>query len=200
VSCEKFAEKMDAYLDCLLSDRELAEFQEHLSACTACRQEAAELESMLSWLKQAGAVTPPTDLRKSVLLELKKEQSRKGGRFFPGFSQAVAAAVVLIMLIVVNLSPLPPAPFSDAVPMRATYQEESGAATPPADARIYTQELSDNLQVRENSELSYKAEGDQFPKRLVLNLVLVPLFLFFSLRVISLRVIQKRKEADRGSE
>ncbi|MBS3886460.1 MAG: zf-HC2 domain-containing protein [Dethiobacter sp.] len=190
MSCEKFTENMSAYLDGLLSGKELSEFQEHLSVCNRCSQEAEELQSMFSWLKQAGDVAPPKELRKSVLAELKKEQSSKGRRYLPGFSQAVAAAAVLIMLVVGNLSLLPPAPLSDTVPMRATYQEESGAETPPADAIIYTQEAPDNVQFSEKSELNSAAGSEPFPRRLALNLILIPLFLFFSLRV-----IQKRKEA-----
>jgi len=108
----------------------------------------------------------------------------------PGFSQAVAAAVVLIMLVAGNLSLLPSSPVSDATPMRATYQEEAGAVTPPADAIIFSQDSQDNLQVSEISEFSSEIERNSFPRRLVLNLVLIPLFLFFFLRY-----QQKRKVA-----
>lgn len=191
MSCEKFRENMAAYLDCLLSDKELCEFQAHLSVCKTCRQEAEELQSMFSWLKQAGDVTPPKDLRESVLAELKLEQGRKVRRFFPGFSQAVAAAVVFIMLVVGNLSLLPTSRVSDAVPMRAAYQEESRAATPPADAAIYTQNLRESEQFSDKSELSSEAERNTSSHRLALNLVLIPLFLFFAMRF-----QRRRKEAD----
>ncbi|MBT9139637.1 MAG: Anti-sigma-W factor RsiW [Dehalococcoidia bacterium] len=190
MSCEKFTKNMGAYLDCVLSGKELSEFQEHLSVCNTCRQEAEELQSMFSWLKQAGELTPPKDLRKSVLAELKKEQGRKGIRSFPGFSYAAPAAVVLIMLVVGNLSLLLPLHVSDAVPMRAAYQQESGTVTPPADAIIYTEDSPDNEQVSEKSELSSEVERNPSPRLLVLNLVLIPLFLFFSLRF-----QQNRKEA-----
>ena len=188
MDCEKFKNTIDEYLDGILSGKELSEFQGHLSVCSACRQEVEELQSMLSWLKQASHVTPPNDLRKSVLAEL-KEQGRNRRRFFPGFSQAIAAAV-LIMLVVGNLYLLLPSPISDSVPMRAAYQEESGAATPAEDAANYTLEASDNRQVNEKNELSTGARRNPFPSRLVLNLVLVPLFLFFFLRA-----LQKSKEA-----
>ena len=189
MACEKFKNTMDEYIDGILSGEELSEFQGHLSVCNACRQEIEELQSMLSWLKQASHVTPPKDLRESVLAEL-KEQGRNRRRFFPGFSQAVAAAAVLIMLVVSNLYLLPPSPISDSVPMRAAYQEETGAATPQGDVTIYTQEALDNRQFSEKSELSSGARSNPFPSRLVLNLVLMPLFLFFSLRA-----LLKRKEA-----
>lgn len=190
--CEGFQDIIDEYLDGVVRGKELQELQQHLSGCSACRQEVEELQSTLSWLKQAGDVVPPAGLRQSVLAELKNDQTRKGRFYFPGLSQVVAAAAVLIVLLAGNIYLLPPAADNDPLPFKAAYEAESGEAAFPEGATIFSKEGRAIGQTNEKTETSPVASARPFIGRLILNLVLGPLFLFFVLLI-----LQKRKEARR---
>jgi len=56
-----------AYALDALSDREAADFREHLRGCQACRDEVRELRDAAARMAQAEAVAPPPTLRARVL-------------------------------------------------------------------------------------------------------------------------------------
>jgi anti-sigma-K factor RskA len=56
-----------AYAVDALDDRERAEFEEHLAACTECRAEVASFHETVGLLAEAQAVAPPASLKHSVL-------------------------------------------------------------------------------------------------------------------------------------
>lgn len=63
-----------------LDDVERQRFEEHLSACTACRAEVAELHEAAVALSEGMEVAPPADLRRRVLERVATEAVGTGGR------------------------------------------------------------------------------------------------------------------------
>ncbi|MCR3922496.1 MAG: zf-HC2 domain-containing protein [Firmicutes bacterium] len=104
--CEECKKKMSEYVDGLLNDVDLQEYEGHLHICSHCRHEVEITRAAVLWLQQAEDVTPPPTLRASVLTALQTEKKIRRSRFFPGFTHAVAAAAVFILLVAGNLLPL----------------------------------------------------------------------------------------------
>jgi anti-sigma factor RsiW len=210
MTCESIQATMTEYLDGLLDGSEREEFELHLEDCGKCRQEAAELKSTLSWLKQAGDITPPVGLRAAVLSQLHQERHQFRSHR-AGFSQAVAAAAVFLMLVAGNVYTVQPSLMKDAVQLRASEVAENYSSAPEADdAGVSIMEEmpvqpEEGTQEGENGKVAVSGEvktentttvnnfteqSRPFPLRLVLNLILAPLFL-----LLSGLALKKRKEA-----
>lgn len=96
-----------AYALDALSAEEAAEFQTHLDACQACRQEVKELRAAAAQMGASEAVAPPPELKGRVLAAAGKlpqmpprpKRSSEGGRppWRPRLLLAAAAAVVLVV-------------------------------------------------------------------------------------------------------
>ncbi|GGK69564.1 anti-sigma factor [Ornithinimicrobium pekingense] len=63
-----------------LDDVERERFEEHLSACAACRAEVAELHEAAVALSEGIEVAPPADLRRRVLEQVATEAGGTGAR------------------------------------------------------------------------------------------------------------------------
>lgn len=103
MTCEEVRESMAEYLDELLPlERKLA-LEHHLQGCVGCRQLITETKTALQWLQQAEELTPPANLRSSVIRTLQQEKQIRRTRLAPGLVQIVAAAAVFVLLIAGNL-------------------------------------------------------------------------------------------------
>lgn len=210
MTCEAVKNMMCEYLDGRLADNEQEMFNGHLSDCSSCREETEELKATLTWLKQADDVAPPQNLRRSVLDQLQKEKSEKQRRVAPGFSHAVAAAALFIMLLAGNIYSVPsPLAKSDSALLRAEEYSLQEEALPDAEMGVLTM---DAARVGEDGEVGTSntftgsgsaddtaivgvstdraAEQRRYPFRLALNLTAAPL-----LAVFSFLAVKKRKEA-----
>ena len=94
-----------AYVLDALDTEERAAFTEHLRGCAQCRQEVAELGSVVDRLDLDPAVQPPVGLRDRVLAQVAQEArpapSRSGS---PLLFVAAAAVLVLVVVAVVRLT------------------------------------------------------------------------------------------------
>lgn len=190
MTCEIVRETMCEYLDELLEENQKQNVEKHLASCEPCSREAEELRQTIAWVKQAEDVTPPPRLRQAVLAELGRE-SRKRRRFAPGFSQAVAAAAVFVLLVVGNILPSQPARTSyDAAPM-GILETDSLAPMDESDVEMGILTEGENadggviraLEKEEAEDRGILQNGTNRPRialpgdvRLLLNLTLIPLF------------------------
>jgi hypothetical protein len=196
MTCEIVRETMCEYLDDLLEDKQKQNIENHLASCESCSREAEELRQTIAWVKQAEDVTPPPRLRQAVLAELGRE-SRKHRRFAPGFSQAVAAAAVFVLLVAGNVLPSQQARTSyDAAPMGIL---ETDLLAPMDDSDVEMGILTEGentdgevgraLEKEAAEDRGVLLNGTNRPRialpgnyRLVLNLTLIPLFFLLSAR------------------
>jgi anti-sigma-K factor RskA len=99
-----------AYAAGALEDDELAEFERHLGACPACREEVHGLRETIAVLAEATAVTPPARVRAAVLGALRTtaqdrprpvatHRSAEPVRRRPGGSWLAAAAVLVAFTV-----------------------------------------------------------------------------------------------------
>lgn len=83
-----------------LSGSELASFQEHLTACPACRLKLAEVGETVDLLAFAAPqVNPPADLKQKVVRGVAQEAGRNRPAWRRLFYPAAAAAAVLALAI-----------------------------------------------------------------------------------------------------
>jgi len=103
-----------AYAVDALSDVERAEFDRHVTACPACRQEVRELRATAALLADAVAVQPPERLRTRVLADVTGTRqlsprvlaSRERGRLAKAWQTRVAliaAAASALAMVVLGL-------------------------------------------------------------------------------------------------
>lgn len=104
-----------AYALHALSPQEAAEFQKHLDACSACRQEVAELQAAAAQMGASEAAAPPPELRARVLAgadklpqmppRVRSAGERARAAWLPRLL-AAAAAVVLVVAGGIGISQL----------------------------------------------------------------------------------------------
>lgn len=204
MTCETVREAMCEYLDDLLDVTEKQRVDTHLADCHQCREEMGELRATLTWVKQADVITPPQDLRQSVLRELSRQQQRRPWYRIPGLFQAVAAVAVMVLLIAGNMLPdqsafLMREVTSFGVTDDAAMESDGLSGAPQDDMQIQTNSLDHDANVAENSFDSDEgnrllvdsdSRGSGIPWRLVLNLALAPLFI-----LLTWLFVKKRREA-----
>lgn len=100
MSCELWAEKLDAYVDGEMNEQELAEVEEHLRTCRDCAAEALARMQIKRATRAAAAMqfAPPPELRRSI--EKSIAPKRKWLAFL--FSPALAGAVALVLAVTVS--------------------------------------------------------------------------------------------------
>lgn len=100
MSCELWAEKMDAYVDSEMNETDLAAVEEHLRTCPDCAAEA--LTRMQLKRATRAAVTmrfaPSPELRRSIEKSIAPKRSRRGFLFSPAW----AMAAVLMLAVAVS--------------------------------------------------------------------------------------------------
>lgn len=109
MNCKITTENISAYLDKVLSDSEMEQFDAHFQECSACRQELAEMQKTIELLASLDEVIPPASFRRELRSKLEKSVSKD--RFsLINFWQRVARkryttfapiAVAMILLIII---------------------------------------------------------------------------------------------------
>lgn len=90
-----------------LDDIERARFEQHLATCEDCRTEVTSLREAAAMLSETSAVTPPLELRSTVLAGISQVRQlppvvppaparSTGRRWFPLLVAAVVLAVVSV--------------------------------------------------------------------------------------------------------
>jgi len=202
MTCSQARRLLDSYLDNSLAEQEALDLNRHLTSCPACRREELELRAALDFVRQAQAPVPPYSLRKSVLLSI--EQARTENRkqaFAWRFSPAFAALTVFLLLLGGNLFltawPLPRPEAGPAPPgaqMRTMIQNSELKQDFQAETEAPPQVAEDSAAAQQAGEALSETDAADIPEerpaiapRLFLNILLVPLFIFFSWWAVSRR-------------
>lgn len=199
MTCEIIRGTMCEYLDGLLEGDQEKQFEQHLTHCIECSEEAKELRNTLSWVKQAGDVNPPSGLRQNVLKQLAQENQPRR-RFAPGFSQAVAAAAVFLVLVMGNMIPAQVA-VTDMNSQIPEYNIKSQAPDMQSTQEVAITGVEDGVEEYNTLESppetgrSYATDNSGVSRsnrnyRILLNVTLLPLFL-----LLSFLAVKKRQEA-----
>ena len=154
MTCKQLQENLVDYLDGVLTGDVLAVAETHLSGCEQCREEVQELKQTLAWIKQAEDVTPPVNLRRDVLFQLKQEARKRPHRFPSWLAHATAAAAVFIMLVAGNVAlPSTMKLTSEAPP--SVMQEETLMLSSPANDTEAPENQPDFRAVESDSKANY---------------------------------------------
>ena len=95
MSCQEIRQNLDDFVDEELSEQERLRVEQHLAACDACRQELAELRSLLEAARGLGPeVAPDRDLWPTIESRLESDRST-GRQWWIQFAAAGIAAVIL---------------------------------------------------------------------------------------------------------
>ena len=97
-----------AYAIDALSAEEATEFQKHLDACPACRQEVRELQEAAARMGASEALAPPAQLKARVLAAAERQsqqrplarQSQRSARRTPRAMPRILSAAAAVVLIV----------------------------------------------------------------------------------------------------
>ncbi|HHX74000.1 MAG TPA: hypothetical protein GX699_03765 [Firmicutes bacterium] len=109
MKCKEAKKLMGEYLDQMLEGTRKQAFEEHLAACSSCRDDMVSTQNVLAWLQTAPEATPPPGLRQKVLRKLQQEKHFSGTAGRTWLPPAVAAAVIFVLLVAGNLLPGLPA-------------------------------------------------------------------------------------------
>lgn len=216
MTCRQVREQMCEFLDGCLDEGLSSRFSSHLEDCVACRKEVAELRHALFFIKQAMPVEPPCGLREAVLAKIKGDHAACRRRVPAGFSQAVAAAVVFLLVVSGNLFlALPryrnqavlPGTFQGSQTGESLAEEGAGSQSSTVDQAKGMDQGPSRVPGGERTNLEAAPATDEDTRfilasrqdpaverirvvRFVLNLVLLPLF-----PVLLLIAVIKRREA-----
>src|SRR3990172_3134958 len=151
MECARTCDRLSAYLDGDLTEKEREEIAQHLRQCARCAEEERALEETLSLLRNLPAGQAPPGLLEGIRLRLEKEQAKPPlwkNLFFPAHIKIPleAAAVVLVFLLAYGVqkempsSKAPPPPASvgsgkaePATGTRENRQKAGAPARPPAE-------------------------------------------------------------------
>ena len=67
MDCRNFEELSQLYIDALLDDERIAEFEAHLLTCSGCKQEMEYLQATLRGIDSYPQLDPPSDLADNVM-------------------------------------------------------------------------------------------------------------------------------------
>ena len=100
MSCNLWAERLDAYVDGETSAQDLPALEEHLRTCRSCAAEAMSRMQMKRGTRAAAAMrfTPPPELRRKI----EKCITPKRNRLLFLMSPSLAMAVVLALVVAVS--------------------------------------------------------------------------------------------------
>lgn len=97
-------DRLSAYVDGVLSDRDAAAVAAHLAECPACRETVADLRALRKLLRAARSPEPPPDLPARLLRSLGR---RRQANLRAGWAVAAAALLVGLLLARVPWIPAP---------------------------------------------------------------------------------------------
>lgn len=133
MSCQEIRDKLSAYLDGVLDEKETDEIQSHIEHCPECRQEIEDLKKTIALLSSLEEIIPPASFRRELRHKLEQEAQTKGktgnpqkaiiNRFFAkarhSYLLPVAAALVFMVVS---------APFILNMPKMGSEQKKSEMA------------------------------------------------------------------------
>ena len=67
MDCRNFEELSQLYIDAVLDDERIAQFEAHLLACSSCKQEMEYLQAILHGIESYPQLEPPSDLADNVM-------------------------------------------------------------------------------------------------------------------------------------
>ena len=67
MDCRNFEELSQLYIDAVLDDERIAQFEVHLFACSSCKQEMEYLQATLRGIESYPQLEPPSDLADNVM-------------------------------------------------------------------------------------------------------------------------------------
>ena len=67
MDCRNFEELSQLYIDAVLDDERIAQFEAHLLACSRCKQEMEYLQATLRGIENYPQLEPPSDLMDNVM-------------------------------------------------------------------------------------------------------------------------------------
>ncbi|MGD8500014.1 MAG: zf-HC2 domain-containing protein, partial [Phycisphaerales bacterium] len=102
MSCEKYKNLIEEYLDGTISDSQLGELKTHAGTCESCREEFDRCVLIQDVVRQAFSPrTAAEQAKASLLARLSAEPNRRlrpvrfGGAFLAGKRAAIAAGILL---------------------------------------------------------------------------------------------------------
>lgn len=100
MSCEMWAERLDAYVDGEMPEQDLRALEEHLGTCRDCAAEALDRMQMKRATRAAAAMrfTPPPELRARIEKSIAPRRRRLAFLLSP----ALAVAVALVLAIAIS--------------------------------------------------------------------------------------------------
>jgi len=109
MTCKKLRNKLSAYLDGELKNREKRKVQSHLRQCQVCREQLGQLQKIAILMQNLPSQKAPTDLearilKKTILDQGKLEKKLIDVRvlwqiFRPGLQKAFVGAAVLVVIV-----------------------------------------------------------------------------------------------------
>jgi hypothetical protein len=209
MNCKQARRLIQENLENSLTAPELSSLRDHLAACPACCREEEELRATLNFIRRALPPALPGSLRQGVLQRIKSEKPAGRIRGFANARRpAVAAAAVLVLLLAGNLllpvlpvsAPLAEAP-APREQMRTMLQDNEALAVPPRPAAPEESGTLENARLTGKQQVDLRhssaAQADEakaandsrqgrpdFAWRLLLNLLLVPLFIILTWRAV----------------
>ena len=98
MSCDRWQEKLDVYLDAEMPEVEARELETHLQTCSSCSSEALARSELKRVMHLAGkAFAPDPEFRRGVQESIAPKAARRGWLWLPAFA-FIGAAVLLIVL------------------------------------------------------------------------------------------------------
>ncbi len=98
MSCDRWQERIDAYLDAEVPDAEAREFEAHLRDCSACSSETLARSELKRSLHLAGKTfVPDPEFRRRVHSSIAGQESRRGWLWLAA-AACMGVAVLLIVL------------------------------------------------------------------------------------------------------
>jgi len=96
MSCEKYKNLIEKYLDGIIADSELTELKAHTETCLSCRDEFNRCALLQDVVKDAlSSRTPADEAAASLVAGLSAEVHQRPGPFFAGRRAAIAAGTIL---------------------------------------------------------------------------------------------------------
>jgi hypothetical protein len=75
MDCRNFEELSQLYIDAVLDDERIAQFEAHLLACNGCKQEMEYLQATLRGIESYPQLEPPSDLTDNVMARIEGSAS-----------------------------------------------------------------------------------------------------------------------------
>ena len=75
MDCRNFEELSQLYIDAVLDDERIAQFEAHLLACNGCKQEIEYLQATLRGIESYPQLEPPSDLADNVMERIEESAS-----------------------------------------------------------------------------------------------------------------------------